>query len=387
MTKHEKLKNLFCCSTKELTQDGFLVWLLHNYDDTICKPLVHSLLQTFCRSDKEANSALLADEKIIKLTTWKQWRSIDIWIEFETDYGNKFAVILEDKTYSSEHKQLINYDKIICNHYSNKKDFTIFRVFYKTNLLSQTDNKGIDAANAKLAELVEIPQDKRHTACNGWQKLDIHSIVAIFEPYKNCGNIIIEQYTAYIQAIQKALENREKPECNDDQIDYIKWWAYFEHVVKSLQQKHTQQELPLHYIVKRAGDGMYPYMCLQLKKRVHLSNDNENKTEETIPDIPYLEIRSNDCTENYFTARILCYGVPDEELEKKQQPLIEAIRQNLDKYNLKQDNVRTRHKGKTIYPKQIGYTEKRKNITTDADFIDLVAKYAKIYLDLMQAWQ
>jgi len=101
--------NIFEISTKELTQDGFITWLLKwadpdnaKYDEKLnqcAMDFVKYIIKEQCKENIE----------IKKVEADRQWENVDIW----ADINEKYFIIIEDKTYTREHSdQLEKYKKI-----------------------------------------------------------------------------------------------------------------------------------------------------------------------------------------------------------------------------------------------------------------------------------
>lgn len=337
------MKNLFDYATKELTQDAFLRWLFENHDDRELGELTHELLKQFCEFSN--------DEKVKTLTSSSQEHKIDLSFRIETTAGRNIAIFIEDKTFSNEHNQLTIYDEYI---ESLKDKFNyVYKIYYKTNLLNDLDQNGLKEANNK--NLIN------------WKPFDIDKIVSLFEKYANSKNQILSQYAQYVKSIRDLLHSTQKPKDSANKKDLLAWQAYFNNkIIPSLQGNRSQYTCG----VWRAGQ--YPYMCFVITKRGY-----------GVRRVPYLEIRSRDCSDNRFQARILCYGVSDEDLASQQQKLIDNIKK-IDEFVCK--GLVQSHKGKTIFPKQVGYSEIKTDVETDKQFLSLVEKYISLYLQAMRDW-
>lgn len=136
--------NLFKYATSELSQDAFICWLLewanpeNENEDRGLHKIGTLLIDEFFR---------LADiEKPFKYTSVvikPQHKNIDILCVVNEEY----AIIIEDKTYTSEHHdQLSKYYKIIEN--SFKKYKSIIPIYFKTG--EQNSYKTAEEANFKL---------------------------------------------------------------------------------------------------------------------------------------------------------------------------------------------------------------------------------------------
>lgn len=336
------MKNLFEYATKELSQDAFLMWLFNNYDDSKIGGIANALLGKFC--DFQNN------EKVKSLETVSQWHKIDITVWLTTTLDRKIVLCIEDKTFSNEHSQLTSYDK----HIDGVKDHEAYKVFYKIGEMEDEEKVRIDKANM----------------CNRskWKIFYLHDIVSFFDPYKSFDNLIISQYVEYVGKIADAAKNTQKPISNKSKSDFVAWKSYFDKIViPSLDGNGNLYEC------SSWKAGQYPYVILQIKK---LGFGNRN--------VPYLEIRSRDCCGENFRARILCYGVTDDDLESNQSKLIENIKL-LPDFECKR--LVHSHRGRKIYPKQVGQSKDDEQAQTDERFISLVKKYVEMYLQTMKDWE
>lgn len=334
------MKNLFDYATKELSQDAFLRWLFESYDDKELGKTVRKLLTAFCE--------LSDDEIVTELHTTAQWNKIDISVWVTTN-KRKVALFIEDKTFSTEHNQLSRYNR----HIDCITEYQVYKVFYKTTRIEQWEHRRLIAVN--------------ETSPTPWCSVEIRDIVCnLFADCVNAENVILRQYAEHMRQIYMALLNTSRPCKNNDQIDFIKWTSYFEHLKATVLDDEFGDQA--YFYTYRAGQ--YPYVCLNIKATGY---DKE---------IPYLEIRSRDCVDNKFVARFLCYGMPQTDVNQ-QQLLIERI-QNEGSFVCK--HLKYRKKGNDIFPKQIGYTA-TVIVNNDEEFLALIQKFTRVYLDLMQQWE
>ena len=125
--------------------DAFLSWTLQCCDTSKVERYNNSKLHEY---SKRITSVLLfgnPDElnkyEILSVETWRQWKSIDLCAEIvlknkETQKDEKYALLIENKGYSSTHSdQLARYKTIFENHY-NGKDFKLEYAYFscKDNL-------------------------------------------------------------------------------------------------------------------------------------------------------------------------------------------------------------------------------------------------------------
>ena len=104
--------NIFTISTKELSQDAFITWLLQWADrenEQYDKDLHLCGLDFITRLIKRKFPNAVPDVK--KVVTGRQWENIDIWAEV-TDSNCNYLIIIEDKTFTGERSdQLSVYKK------------------------------------------------------------------------------------------------------------------------------------------------------------------------------------------------------------------------------------------------------------------------------------
>ena len=340
------MKNLFDYATKELSQDAFLRWLFESYEYPELTGAAGDLLKEFCGID-------IKDVK--KIVTTAQWCNIDIsvWITLKDD--SKAALFIEDKTYSEEHRQLDNYDDHI--RWCEKEYKRIYKIFYKTDIVRQEENK-------RIAQTRDA---------NKWRVYSINKILSLFEKYTDSANLILQQYAKHVVNIYHATQNTHMPEKDGTHIDYLKWISYFKKTV--ITQLSEYQDNYCTFFVTKAGQ--YPYVYMSIEKSGYDKN------------IPYLEIRSRDCLpkhdnqERNINIRFLCYDMPEEDVPQ-QQDLIEKIKQGgfFETKGMVQNK-----KGKEKYfPKQIGYLVNA-TVKDECAFIQKIKTYIKYYLELMRDWK
>lgn len=316
------MENLFNYATKELSQDAFLRWLFESWQDKDLTPVVSALLKKFCM--------LSDDEKITEIKTVAQWRKIDITVYVDTD-KRKLALFIEDKSFSSEHDQLLKYNADI----ETIKDRDIFKIFYKTSLLNDKD-----IASARNAN---------------WKTYDVNEIYELFRPFADTENVILLQYINYINAISMATKSIDKPWKNDNNIHFIQWYNYFKEKILP----NFINEFPKS-VVLSGTQWRWPYSCLQIKAK-------ENA--------PYLEIQSKDCVDDKIIVRLLCYGVKDF------SPIEKAIQIATKSAIFDCSHIVNRNNK----PKQIGKFT-REHIKTDDDFSNAIKDCLSTYQTILELW-
>ena len=168
-----KNNNIFNFATKELSQDAFLCWIAnwHNFDSPLAK-LSESLISLILSRSK------YKDIKIDSIEVFRQYKKIDILILV----NKKIAIIIEDKTNSTEHDaQISKYEKYIKENgikispAINLNITDVICVYYKT------------------AEY--IFEDERILCDDSIVKISRHDMLNLMQPYTSYSEIINDYYT------------------------------------------------------------------------------------------------------------------------------------------------------------------------------------------------
>jgi len=135
--------NLFRIATSELSQDGFLAWLLEWADSENSQYNInlHKTAQDFVR-------ILLGkdDFKISQVKAGRHWADIDIWAKINDEY----FIVIEDKTNTKEHSgQLERYKEIATEHYKDR-NIEICLVYLKTGNESKASINNISRKGYKI---------------------------------------------------------------------------------------------------------------------------------------------------------------------------------------------------------------------------------------------
>jgi len=136
--------NLFKIATKELSQDGFITWLLQ-WADVEHAQLNKNLNETA----KDFVRMLIgetSDYQINKVEAKRQWKNIDIIGKI----NNEYVIVIEDKTVSGQHSGQLERYKIITNqHYPEHK--IVFN-YLKTGNESAHTLKDVFDSNYKIID-------------------------------------------------------------------------------------------------------------------------------------------------------------------------------------------------------------------------------------------
>ena len=195
------MKNIFDFATKELSQDAFLSWFISSYDDETIGHYSYKFIN-------ELTGFGIMEGQIKRIEIVQQEKNIDIKVNIWVSEKNNepdYVFIIEDKTSSSAHSnQLLRYAEIL-GVGSNKA-----RVFYKTNELSETDEKQI-----------KICEDKGFV----WNKFSIKEIHEFFSKLSSSGSEILDSYINYIERLYEEFqETSDKPMI---QWSYVNFQTFF----------------------------------------------------------------------------------------------------------------------------------------------------------------
>lgn len=184
-----KTNNLFQFATKELSQDAIICWCLNwiHYPDSKLYPMAKDLFKLLGQDDVDCNQ---------KITIKKQVKKIDILVLF---HDTNKILIIEDKTYTSEHdKQIERYKQTIQEEHKNQNiNFTIDEntviqtVYFKTGYFFDDD---------KLIEINKVAD----IVVDGKKYLDV---IANIE-YRGITEIL-DDYVAYLSDKLKEQELAE----------------------------------------------------------------------------------------------------------------------------------------------------------------------------------
>lgn len=325
-------KNLFDYATKELSQDAFLMWIIdsHDSEDKVERNVSRKLIKFLTGIDE--------DEKLTEVWVKPQWFKIDITVFITTASGRKTALFIEDKTTSYEHNQLEDYNKSIEKivRWEKGKITDVKKVFYKTSTIFGDERERITHA--------------------GWEEISFEEINNFWQDFINVENMIISQYAKHVTGIYKDSKNLTIPTDNN----VIAWESYFRNKIVPIFKNDCDCW---------TGKTRYNYSYFEARP---LGLGDEK--------MPYLEIRSRDCLDGKFNARILLYGV--------------VFSNNPDGLNNIRDEIRKRE-GTGIYKgdygvkrdKQVAHVSKEiLSFKNEDEFIDNVRKCIDEYVKIVSFW-
>jgi len=167
--------NFFEIATDEVTQDGFIAWLLQwvNKDNEkhelyqCAVEFVKFLIREFLEMEKKIDEAKsLANLEIISVETDRQRENIDVWAKID----DKYLIIIEDKTFTSEHdNQLEEYKKYAkdwCK--KEKKNRELICIYLKTGtdsnyFINEIINKKFKYKYINRSDLIKFFENKTYS--------------------------------------------------------------------------------------------------------------------------------------------------------------------------------------------------------------------------------
>lgn len=174
-----KMNNIFKYATKELSQDAFLCWSINWLNEAASHPLYQygkAILDLFL-ADKN-------QEHYYEVEVRSQYEKIDVLVLFKDVEGNPHALIIEDKTNTSEHSnQMLRYkEKLLektatdtsLQKYKNPK---VHLVYIKTGIMYDEDIRMV----GKGATVVDL--DDLLRVVSRFSKLNVSEILSSFNDH------------------------------------------------------------------------------------------------------------------------------------------------------------------------------------------------------------
>jgi len=248
--------NLFEYADRELSQDGFLLWLLNNFDseEGDVRFFSNGFIAALC------GPSFPKEVKITAIETWAQWKKIDVLAEITLGNGEKHLLAIEDKTFSEVHNrrgkdetQLAYYNRCLNEKLKNLKipEANCHKVFYKTDSVSEEEEKEVRQAQ--------------------WGQKDLKDIIALFgqlakDYAKSISNAILDSYLQRLETLDH--QTYDLPE-NTASWGKVGWRNY---LAETLVPLFTPEKNPL---IRWCGydfwNGIYMWMafainCPALKK-------------------------------------------------------------------------------------------------------------------------
>ena len=321
------MENLFNYATKELSQDAFLMWLMANYNCEEDKELKDASRKFICKLFA-INNIDINENDILNAKVYPQKNKIDIYAMIDIKDKGKYGVFIEDKTLSFEHNQLAKYNNNIKKIKNSDKLNYVLKIFYKSHLIDNEERKRIIDAE--------------------WKEFVFDDIYNFFIEYKDVNNIILSQYSKYIEKLYLDSNNKEKP--NDNNINA--WASYFRNVINlnidDISDSWIVEERRYHYVYM--GIRYIGHCCVE---------------------IPFLELRSKELINDRFIIHFL---LPDNVKKEKIDKFIYDINDNLKMLKL------------THYKRQIARYKEDKIELNNKNIIEITRKIINEYNELIKYW-
>lgn len=236
------MKNIFDFATKELSQDAFIMWLISNNDEREDVELRNTSLSFISfLTDYKLGTDELSNSRI---EVFSQVNHTDISIDIYRYGDNKKhdIIVIEDKTGSSEHNQLIDYNKAITK-WKNKGD--VFKAFYKIGKITDKDKEGIEKAN----------KDSKDSQ---WRLFDLDKIWDFFKDKNKSSSQVLNDYISYIGHIYDALHCKT----NDELVNWksYHWEGFVNTVLSDYNNENSDKE---EYVWVISYQGRYNSICYQ----------------------------------------------------------------------------------------------------------------------------
>ena len=288
--------NLFSFATSELSQDAFICWCLNwiNYPNENLYPMAKDIFSNLLE-EKD-----LENERIEIL---RQYKKIDVLVILK---NSKKVFLIEDKTYTFEHKQIQRYKEEIEKDPKIKEN-TIKTVYFKTGFWFSYD----DLVSADI-------------------KIDREDFLKIIKKYKG-KNQILDDYCEYFERVTEDEEKEKNYLISQEEIKEKSYWGLNISKSSISQYKFMRDIFKDGYIESDRSVGGRPYTQFNILRRVFPNKDNEYLSEDkrnytifwridTINIGPYISI-------NFYThhdknndpkpqSRIYEYNILKEKIEK-----------------------------------------------------------------------
>ena len=237
--------NLFSFATSELSQDAFICWCLNwiNYPNEELYPMAKDIFSNLLEEKDLEN-----EEVEIK----RQYKKIDVLVILK---NSKIAYIIEDKTYTFEHKQIQRYKEEIEKDPKIKEN-TIKTVYFKTGFWFSYD----DLVSADI-------------------KIDREDFLKIIKKYKG-KNQILDDYCEYFERVTEYEEKEKNYLISQEEIKEKSYWGLNISKSSISQYKFMRDIFKDGYIESGRSVGGRPYTQFNILRRVFPNKDNEYLSED-----------------------------------------------------------------------------------------------------------
>jgi PD-(D/E)XK nuclease superfamily len=203
--------NIFDISTKELSQDAFITWLLQWADNSniAYDAQLHECGKAFLKElmKKEIPNF---EEEIITVEAGRQWENIDVGAEV----NKKYLIIIEDKTYTGQHSNQLTRYKEIAEKWCQEQTppyYSPICIYLKTGNESENNLKKVVA--------------------DGFKVFNRQEFVSLLQKYE-IKNDIYNDFKSRLARIEQ--ENHEWENKLIQEWDSNDWQGFFQYLEKKI---------------------------------------------------------------------------------------------------------------------------------------------------------
>ena len=315
--------NIFEYATKELSQDAVFMYLFDCYNSE-CKE-ESELGERFLHLIYDTQNKKI-EKNVRKLIIKKQYHNIDVLVLVEYEDNSVDAIIIEDKTYSSEHDNQLKryYDDIKKDGVDGRIASNIYGVYFKLGQLTVDEEKALEIYDGIFR----------------YENLDYDAFLDFLERYQNTNLIMQLIYEFYdermsnIRLIDKTEDFSNPAGLEFDTVlsDWYSQNTYFGWIIKKVIQNHYHPE-------NQYGVMNYGRPCTQYRFVFTEEDKNSNwdcKTENNISKYSYF-FRIDSNSKGWYIAINQYEGNGDRNWDEKKQDR-DIIRDNI-KDIIKQNGV------------------------------------------------
>lgn len=351
---------MFKYATKELTQDGFLCWLVNNCNiDTEDNKLGKSFLELLANKIRDNKFKQYIDENDYNVEIKHQYKGIDILLKI-----GDFYIIIEDKIDTIEHDDQIN--KYICmllnGGITKTGEFKIFTCYYKIYDEFRVEGKDVNCIITRKDMLQFLNKIENR---NLYME-DYYQYLKEIEEYSKRRNIISEDIgkiksdilknvgTSIYTSFYKDLEKKEKDIIGwnyaDNKAGGTWWYASkifnnvdskdFENIYAEVNLKDNRNEIVIKLAKKKyvldllANEKLEDY----LKNREYYEN---NKIKYYDKNIYY---KSNEKRRVEKRTEYTCYKNLEYKVDIFDKVITDNFLKELAKFDINLNNNKTKGK-------------------------------------------
>lgn len=257
--------NIFEFATKELSQDAVFMYLFDcfNSDNHEEKKVGKDFLDLIYQTQNKK-----IEKSIKNLIIKKQYHSIDVLVLVEYEDNTTDVIIIEDKTYSSEHDNQLKryYDDIKQDDIDGRKANNIYGVYFRLGQLSVDEEKALIIDKGVFE----------------YKRLDYNDFQKFLEQHQNTNLILQLIYDFYEDRLHYIKQIDDADFTNPTELDFntvlSDWYSqnkYFSWII--------QKVIPDHYYPENQYGVMnYGRPCTQYRF-VFTEEDVNNQNWDCIP--------------------------------------------------------------------------------------------------------